>query len=244
MTGILSRIWKRGRRRSIRCSAVVAAAGVSSRMGGTDKILAPLGGVPVLVRALYPLEESPLISEIIVVTREDLILEVAALCREHDLKKVKKVIVGGSTRLHSVYAGVCETAKNSELIAVHDGARPFLSVRVLEDAVIRAEQCGAAAPAIPVKDTVKRARMGMTVETPDRSELFLIQTPQVFESSLIRAALIKALKDKAVLTDDCSAVERMGMPVALTEGDEGNFKITTPYDLELGEALLEGMSCI
>ena len=127
----------------------------------------------------------------------------------------------------------------AELIAIHDGARPLVSQEVLERAIVRAAQCGAAAPAVPVKDTIKRARDGMVEATLNRSELFAIQTPQVFQGDLIRTALIKALEEGAELTDDCSAVERLGIGVALTQGDYRNLKITTPEDLAVAEALLE-----
>ena len=132
-----------------------------------------------------------------------------------------------------------EVSDQAELIAIHDGARPLVSQEVLERAIVRAAQCGAAAPAVPVKDTIKRARDGMVEATLNRSELFAIQTPQVFQGDLIRTALIKALEEGAELTDDCSAVERLGIGVALTQGDYRNLKITTPEDLAVAEALLE-----
>ncbi len=239
MAGLLGRLFHRERQDRPRCSAVVAAAGSSTRMEGRDKLLLPMGEEPVLVHTLRALEECPWIDEIIVVTRGDLIVPVSQLCRDCALAKVCKVVAGGATRTRSVLAGVEEADPDAGLIAIHDGARPLVDQQVLEEVILRAGECGAAAPAVPVKDTVKRAVNGVVTGTPDRSELFAVQTPQVFEPSLIRAALTRALEDGVELTDDCSAVERLGIGVALTRGSYRNIKITTPEDLAVGEALLD-----
>ena len=161
------------------------------------------------------------------------------LCRDCAFSKVTKVVLGGETRTHSVLAGIREVSPEWELIAIHDGARPLVSAEVLEEAIVKAASCGAAAPAVPVKDTVKRAAGGVVEETLERASLFAVQTPQVFEAGLINAALTKALEEGAELTDDCAAVERLGMKVALTRGAYENLKITTVEDLILAEALLE-----
>lgn len=221
------------------CAAIVAAAGSSTRMEGADKIMLPLRDEPVIVHTLRALEYCPYIQEIIVVTREDLIVPLSKLCSDYFLTKVRKVILGGETRVHSVRLGMLEVSDQAELIAIQDGARPLVTPEVLEEAILTAAKCGAAAPAIPVKDTIKRAVGGVVEETPDRSELFAVQTPQVFEADLIRAALYKAVEENLPVTDDCSAVERMGMKVTLTRGSEENIKITTPADLAVAEALLD-----
>lgn len=221
------------------CTAVVPAAGSSQRMG-EDKILLPLGDVPVLLWTLRALEGCPYIAEIIVVTREDLIVPVGQLCMEAGLGKVRKVVVGGETRSHSVLAGIRESDPKSELILIHDGARPLVTEEILEEAILKAAQCGAAAPAVPVKDTIKRAVDGVVEETPDRATLYAVQTPQVFEHGLILGALEKAVADGVQLTDDCAAVERLGMKVALTEGSYENIKLTTPSDLAVAMTILEG----
>lgn len=222
------------------CTAVVAAAGSSTRMQGEDKIMLPLQDEPVIVHTLRALEACPYIHEVIVVTREDLIVPIAKLCSDYFLSKVSKVIVGGETRAHSVRLGVLEASPKAKLIAIQDGARPLVTQEVLEEVMLTAAKCGAAAPAIPVKDTIKRAANGIVEETPDRSELFAVQTPQVFEADLIRAALHQAVEENIPVTDDCSAVERLGMKVTLTQGSEENIKITTPTDLIVAEALLIG----
>ena len=220
------------------CSAVIVAAGSARRMEGIDKVLAPLGELPVLVHTIYSFQDCPRFDEIVVVTREDLLVEVSRICKDFQLDKVSKVVVGGRERTDSVLAGLREVRPDADLIAIHDGARPLAPQQVLEEVVERAAETGAAAPAIPVTDTVKRAREGLIEETVDRSELWTVQTPQVFEAGLIRAAVEKAAVDGESLTDECGAVERLGMNVSLTAGSKENIKITTPLDLILGEAIL------
>ncbi len=237
MAGLFSSFKKKTR--SPLCSVVVVAAGSARRMEGIDKILAPLGELPVLVHTLCAFQDCPLVGEVVIVTREDLLLEVSGLCKDYDLNKVTKVIVGGAERINSVRAGIREVDPQAELIAIHDGARPLVSQTVIEQAIQEAATSGAAAPAIPVIDTLKRVEHGLGVETIDRSSLRAVQTPQVFESGLIRTAIQKALEDGELLTDDCGAVERIGMKVQLTQGSRENIKITTPFDLLLGEAILQ-----
>ena len=218
------------------CSAVIVAAGSSSRMG-LDKLLVEVGGLPVLVRCAEAFQQAPSVAEVVVVTREELVPEVARLCQSFQLTKVSKVIRGGENRTQSARLGTLEARSKAKLIAIHDGARPFVTVQVIEDAVAQAAVNGAAAPAVPVKDTIKAAHDRLVERTLDRTELYAVQTPQVFDGDLIRAALQKAVDDGVSLTDDCAAVERLGMKVVLTPGDERNIKLTTPIDLEVGELL-------
>ncbi len=220
------------------CSMIVVAAGSSTRMG-QDKIMKLLGDAPVIVHSLRTFEQMAEIGEVIVVTRDDLIPEIAALCKTYGMTKVVKVIRGGASRVESARLGTLEADTDAKLIAIHDGARPFVTAEVVKAAIAKAAETGAAAPAIPVKDTIKVARKGLVEETPDRAMLYAVQTPQVFDASLIRAALQSAMDAGAEVTDDCSAVERLGMKVSLTEGDDRNIKLTTPTDLLWGESLLE-----
>lgn len=222
------------------CSAVIVAAGNASRMGGTDKIICELGGIPVIVRSLQFFQESQLIQEVIIVTRQEIMLEIGRLCKDYGLSKVTKIMPGGESRMESVQIGLCEVNATADLIAIHDGARPFLSKEVLENAVRQAELTGAAAPGIPVKDTIKLTEKGVIKRTLPRELLYAIQTPQVFEATLIKAAIAKAKEDGVAITDDCSAVERLGFPVIVTVGSEENIKLTTPNDLLLGEVILSG----
>ena len=219
------------------CACVVAAAGSSTRMG-SDKLLADLGGEPVILRTLRALSASPYIHEITVVTREDLLLEIGRLCRDNDLSKVTQVLLGGDSRLESVYKGVCQVSKQAKLIAIHDGARPFVTPELLHNVCHAASHCAAAAPAVELKDTVKRVQGTQVVETLDRATLRAVQTPQVFDADLIRGALQKAIEEKWEITDDCSAVEKLGGTVHLVPGDERNIKLTTPADLAAAQVML------
>ncbi len=221
-----------------RCAAVVVAAGSGQRMG-QDKIMMKLGEDPVILHTIRALERSPLISEIVVVTREDLIVPISQLCRDFAMTKVRKVVAGGETRAKSVRLGTLEVSREAELIAIHDGARPLVSQEVIRQTVETAAAKGAAAPAVPLSDTIKSARGGVVERTLDRTALFAVQTPQVFEAGLIKAALQKALEENVPITDDCSAVERLGMSVVLTQGERENIKLTTPADLIMARAILE-----
>ena len=225
------------------CSAVIVAAGSSNRMG-LDKVMAEVGGLPVIVRCIEAFQQAPSVAEVVVVARADLVPEAARLCKEYGLSKVTKVIRGGENRTQSARLGTLEADRNTPIIAIHDAARPFVTVQVIEDAIAQAAISGAAAPAVLVKDTIKLAEDGVVEHTLNRSKLFAVQTPQAFDASLIRAALQKALDDGAELTDDCAAVERLGMKVVLTTGDERNIKLTTPIDLILGESLAEEAACV
>jgi 2-C-methyl-D-erythritol 4-phosphate cytidylyltransferase len=135
--------------------------------------------------------------------------------------------------------GLNALSEKCKLVAVQDGARPFSGWQLIDRVVRAAAAYGAAAPAIPVKDTIKVVRGGLVAETPDRSTLKAVQTPQVFDFDLLRGALKKAKMDGISITDDCSAVEHMGMSVKIVDGDERNIKITTPMDLKIAEMILE-----
>ena len=159
----------------------------------------------------------------------------------HGFDKLQAVIVGGSSRPESVAKGLAALSPKAKLVAVQDGARPLVTWQIIDRTVRAANSYGAAAPAIPVKDTIKSVRGGVVSETPDRSTLQAVQTPQVFDLDLLKCALEKAKKENAQITDDCSAVERMGMSVKIVEGDERNVKVTTPLDLKIAELFLEEM---
>lgn len=223
-----------------RCTALVAAAGSSSRMGGVNKLLQPLDGVPVLARTLTALQLARQVDGIVIAAREEDLVEISRLCHTYGITKCAKVVRGGETRAHSVLLAALEAPPETELLAVQDGARPLVTPELIDRVISAAARCGAAAPAVPVKDTVKSVREGGAVaETLDRSSLRAVQTPQVFETSLLKAALQSAVEQEIPVTDDCSAVERLGKVVFLVEGDEENLKITTPTDLILAEAVLQ-----
>ncbi len=220
------------------CTAVIVAAGSASRMKGIDKTIAPVGGEPLILRTVRAVAQAEEITRILIVTREDLIPIVSQLCSSEP--KFAGVIAGGSSRSESVLRGL-QTA-TGELVAIHDGARPFVTGELIDRTIRTAIEYGAAAPAIPVKDTIKVARERRVEETPDRSTLFAVQTPQVFYREEIQRILMQAMEQGIPLTDDCSAAEWAGKTVVLTEGSEENIKITTPMDLILGEAILQRRS--
>ena len=220
-------------------SAVLVAAGSSTRMG-FDKLSFDLGGETVVQRSIRAFAECPLVSEIVLVAGKNraFLEQQAAACT-----KPVQVVQGGATRAESAKNGVL--AAHGELVAVHDAARPFVSQAVITAALEAAAACGAAAPAVPVKDTVKRAVRGdgktvpehcMVTDTPDRSTLYAVQTPQCFDRAAYLDALDELDAEKArLVTDDCSLFELTGRPVQLTQGDYANLKITTREDLPRAE---------
>ncbi len=219
------------------CGAVIVAAGSASRMGGIDKVMAPLGGEPMILRTVRAFEACEAVKEIVIVTRKDLMGPIAELCS--GFTKIRSVVQGGSSRQESVKLGLLAFSKEVRLAAVHDGARPLVSGELIDKVIRAAHSYGAAAPAIPVKDTIKVFEGGFIAATPDRSTLRAVQTPQVIDRDLLLGALEKAEQEGTALTDDCSAVEHIGMRVRLVEGEERNLKVTTPLDLKIAELLLE-----
>ena len=222
------------------CGAVIVAAGTASRMGGIDKVMAELDGEPMILRTVRTFATLDAIKEIVIVTREDLVTPIMQLTAE--MEKVTAVVVGGASRQESVAMGLAALTKKVQLVAVQDGARPLVTHAVIDRTVRAAHSYGAAAPAVPVKDTIKVVTGGVVSSTPDRKTLQAVQTPQVFDLSLLKSALKKAKDDGAEVTDDCSAVERMGMTIKIVEGDERNIKVTTPMDLKIAKLLLEEMA--
>ena len=216
-------------------SAVLVAAGSSTRMG-FDKLSFDLGGETVLHRSIRAFAQCPLVDEIILVAGSN---RAFAQQQAADCAKPVCVVAGGATRAESAKNGVL--AASGALVAVHDAARPFVSQQVITAALEAATRCGSAAPAVPVKDTIKAAvrGSGKTVPescfvhaTPDRSTLYAVQTPQCFDRAAYLAALEELDAEKArLVTDDCSLFELTGRPVQLTQGDYANLKITTREDL-------------
>jgi len=220
------------------CSAVVLAAGSSQRMG-QEKTLMTVGGMPVLVRTLLAFEKSEHVDEIIVVTRVDRIEDTAELCHGNGISKLKMVIGGGATRMESALAGVSACNKDAELIAIHDGARPLVTKELISRTVYAADKYISAVPVIPSTDTLKTVdENGVIIDTPDRSRIFRVQTPQIFHADMIKGALTKAAKDQLPITDDCSAMDMMGVKTHVVEGDPDNIKLTTPNDIIVAEAII------
>ena len=220
-----------------RAAAVILAAGSGTRFGG-DKLYAALRDVPVLARTLAVFQNAELVEEIVLVVRSDGLQTAGELCREYGFSKVRVIVPGGETRALSCYAGVMTVSEEMDIVAVHDGARPLVTDKIIEDAIWAAYRHGAAVPAVPVRDTVKRIEDNVVTETPDRSALRAVQTPQCFQRNVIQAAMMDAVKNAPDITDDCMAVERIGGRIWVTEGSEENIKITTPFDLEIGEKVI------
>lgn len=221
-------------------TAVIVAAGASSRMGGISKQLLSLGGKTVLCRCLETFGKVPEVRQIILVVREE---EREQVGKEVELAGVPQPVLlapGGATRQQSVYHGVALADRRAEYVAVHDGARPFVSPadisRVIKDAVTY----GAAALAVPVKDTIKQAdAQGFVTRTPERSSLWGVQTPQVFQKDIYLKALDAAKQTGADYTDDCQLLEKAGFPVHLLLGSYQNIKITTKEDIKSAEGFLQ-----
>lgn len=232
------------KRKTSACAAVIVAAGSSARMKGTDKILYPLDGEPLIAHTVRVFQDHPGIREIVVVTRPELLAELKNLFEANGFHKVIAVVAGGKSRTESVMNGLNCVSDKIGYAAIHDGARPFVTQKIITETLKKALEYHAAAPAIPVKDTIKMACGGIVTHTPDRATLFAVQTPQIFDYDLLRGALQKALDDGLPVTDDCSAVEAIGMSVHLTEGSEENIKITTPGDLVLAQAIRQGRECL
>ena len=220
-----------------RCSVVIAAAGSSDRMNGEDKIYADICGAPVLSHTLRAFQDSGLVSEIIIVTREENISRASAICEKFSISKAGRFVAGGSTRLESVHNGVRAVSRKSSLIAIHDGARACIDGDTIKKAIEAAAKHHAAAPGLPVTSTIKRVKNNAIVETVDREGLVEIQTPQVFDADLIKAALYAATEEAPNITDDCQAVELLGFPVRVIEGSRDNIKITTREDITAAEEI-------
>ena len=219
-------------------TGLVAAAGRGRRIGaGVNKVLLPLAGAPILAWTLSALRASPHIGALVIVVGEGDEEAVSRVCQTLGLECT--IARGGETRADSVWAGlrVCLDL-GSELVAIHDGARPFVSPEVIGRAVLLAAERGAAGAALPTSDTIKRVdSRGRVLDTPRRLGLRSMQTPQAFRLSIVWHAYELAGEMAATMTDDCEVVERAGYPVHLSSGDPTNLKITYDIDRVLAEAI-------
>ena len=219
-------------------SAIIVAAGDSRRMG-FDKLFAAIAGKPVIAHTIRAFERASSVDGIIVVAREDRHDEIKTMVRDENFKKVKSIIPGGKRRQDSVGAGLDHLESVMRYVAVHDAARPLVTPQQIDRVF---EQCrihGAAALAEPINDTLKRADADLLVtDSVDRQELYAMQTPQIFERQLIAEAYRAVYTKNVSVTDEVSAVERLGRKVALVLNDDFNFKITYPRHLPLAEFVL------
>ncbi|NLM13672.1 MAG: 2-C-methyl-D-erythritol 4-phosphate cytidylyltransferase [Epulopiscium sp.] len=222
-------------------SVIIPAAGRGKRMGSQiSKQYLDIGGKPILVHTIEKFDQSPLIHEIIVVTSKE---EMEYFKNEIQLKyifnKALKIVPGGKERQESVYNGLKKISSETEIVLIHDGARPFVSLEEIGKSVEGARRYGACVIGVKVKDTIKICNEeGYIVSTPKREELWAVQTPQSFQTSIILEAHKKAEEDNFLGTDDATLVERLGYSIKILEGNYQNIKITTPEDLTIGEAIL------
>ena len=216
--------------------AIIVAAGESRRMGGLDKVFAPLGGRPVLARVLDAFDSCPSIDQVVVVVSEKNLARCRKLIAEEKRSKPIEVCAGGRRRQDSVAAGLTKL-KGCDWVIIHDCARPLVTRDFIERGLREARETGAAVAAVPVTDTIKITDDdGIVLKTPARQNLWAVQTPQVFRFDIIARAYEQA---KGEVTDDASLVERLGYKVKLYLGAYDNIKITNPDDLALAEVLLQ-----
>ena len=240
--GILSKLFGHKTSQHPYCAALVPAAGTSSRMGGLDKLFYDLYGQPVLARTLLALDRCDRIDEIVVAARQENILRIGELCRTYNIRKPVKIVEGGKTRAESVLQAALSADARAEFLAVHDGARPLIEQSVIEETIQKAYQCAAAAPATPVKDTIKVVdEEQRAVQTPDRRTLWQVQTPQAFSYELILKAYDRVIASgEQSVTDDAQVLElAFGRTCRLIEGSYQNIKVTTPEDLDIAQVFLK-----
>jgi len=218
--------------KAAKVGAIIAAAGSSRRMGGVDKIFAPLGGKPLLAWSVDTCQRCDLIQQIVITLNSNNLEQGRKLMKERGWSKAS-ICLGGAKRQDSVREGLHQT-KDCDWVLIHDGARPFLTVDLIQRGLEAAKETGAAAAAVPVKDTIKLAgEAGLITETLQRDKLWAAQTPQIFKSDIVTEAYNKLTTE---VTDDAAAVERLGYKVKLYLGSDSNIRVTTPEDLALAEA--------
>ena len=220
-------------------SAVIVCAGNSTRMGGVNKILLPLGERLVIGVTMLAFQNCESISEIVIVAREQDIPAIKAEAEAAGITKLIACTTGGATRQESVINGIKCISKGTELVAIHDGARPLIKPDHIEKVIKDASVFGGATLGVPVKDTIKTVEDGLITDTPPRKFLYITQTPQIFKRSLYFEGIDFALEHGLDFTDDCQLVEAIGGKVAMTTGDYTNIKITTPEDIRLAEVLMK-----
>lgn len=219
-------------------SVVIVCAGNSTRMQGVNKILLPLGDKLVIGVTMSAFQQCESVREIVIVAREQDIPDIKAEAERIGITKLIACTTGGATRQESVINGIRCISKDTDMIAIHDGARPLVKPEHIERAVKDARIFGGATLGVPVKDTIKTVDDGIITDTPPRSSLYITQTPQVFKRKLYFEGIDFALEHSLDFTDDCQLVEAIGGKVYMTVGDYTNIKITTPEDIKLAEVML------
>ncbi len=220
-------------------TAIIVAAGDSRRMG-FDKLFTAIAGKPVIAHTISAFQRANSVNEIIVVAREDRQNEIKTIVRDRRSEKVRSIVPGGKHRQDSVRAGLDQLDSATRWVAVHDAARPLITPEQIERVFQQCANHGAAALAEPINDTLKRADSDLLVSgSVDRDQLYAMQTPQIFERQLLEDAYRAVCAENIFVTDEVSAVERMGRKVALVVNGDFNFKITYPRDLPLADFVLK-----
>lgn len=224
----------------MKVSAIIAGGGSGKRMQSRDnKLFIEIGAMPILAMTVAVFESADLIDEIVITVPADEIGRANDLVKKHAFRKVSRVIAGGLTRQASVSNGLQAMSADTDIVAIHDGARPFITREIIAMAVKEAKACGAAIVGVPAKDTIKTVdEKGLVIKTLDREFLWHAQTPQVFDAALIKEAHERAGKIGLESTDDSGLVERLGGSVRIVQGSYENIKITTPEDIRTAEAIL------
>ena len=225
-----------------KAAVVIVAAGSSRRMQGKDKLWLPLAGRIILSHTLDVFQRSPIIDTIILVMNTERLDDARILCTHEDCSKVSAIVAGGARRQDSVRIGLDTLAEHNPAcrwVMIHDGARPFITEELLETGLKAVQEHQAVVAAVPVKDTIKQVQNGRIYATLERSQLWMIQTPQIFSFPLIQQAHSSSFTQEDV-TDDATLLERMGHHVAVFPGSYTNIKITTQEDLLFATALLQG----
>jgi 2-C-methyl-D-erythritol 4-phosphate cytidylyltransferase len=219
-------------------SAIIVAAGSSRRMG-LDKLTSLLRGKPVVAHSLDRFEKCDLIDEVTLVIRPDRRLEFEQIVRTFGFKKINKIVDGGEERHHSVWNGITHLSESSEIVAVHDAARPLVSPALIRQAVVLAREVGAISLAAPIVETLKRVdAAGSVTDNVDRTGLWGMQTPQVFRTQWLAHAYRRIIESGRTVTDEVSALQEAGYPVQLLQNPDWNIKITFPRDLDFAEKLI------
>lgn len=230
--------------RSNYVTAIIVAAGNSSRMGGNiSKQFISLNEKTVIEHTLTAFENCSLIDEIVVVAREQDIEKINSLVKKNSFTKVSHIVAGGNTRGESVANGInasSDISDKTHFFAIHDGARPIVLIKDIENVINKAFEVKSATLGVMVKDTIKIVDdKNIVVSTPNRADLRSIQTPQIFEKGLYISALNKAKSEGKDFTDDCQLVENFGKAVEVVIGNESNIKLTTPIDVIIAESILK-----
>lgn len=221
-------------------TAIIAAAGSSSRMNGINKLLAEVEGMPVIARTIDKFNNNDNINEIVISARNSDIDEIKSIIKTYNFSKVVAIVDGGETRAQSIKNSLRACSDKTEYFAIHDGARPLVTKKVIDETINGAITHRAAVAGVRVKDTIKIVENGFITDTPERSALWAVHTPQIFEKSLYLEAIANAESYKREITDDSMLVEMLGVKVIMVNDEYSNIKITTPDDLDIVKQYIKG----